>query len=171
MFQDFTSSGVRVETEPREQRKADAVLRQMQEDRITESGVLLMRVDTSNGRRPKGSTTQPPMRATGLPLDLASELVIRLNRQSIHEDRHCWSVVAGRGRRYGVVTIPLAVTEERPDDPMAFPSGMKMVDSTPSDAGQRRCQINKGILAVARVPKLWAVVVRRPVVGQVPSRV
>jgi len=153
------------------QEKTEAVVRQEREDRRTESGVMLVKVDTSHEWRPKGAMTKPPMRATGLPLDLASELVIRLNRQSIEEDRRRWAVVVGQGNWYGVLTFPLAVTEERPDDPAAWPPTMKMVDLTPGEAGIRCRDLNRSIRETAFIPRIWGVVVRRPVVDLVPSEV
>jgi len=52
-----------------------------------------------------------------------------------------------------------------------FEGFMENTKRIEGEAGLRCREMNKSILLTARVPKLWAVVVRRPVVGQVPSRV
>jgi len=161
MFQDFTSNGVRIEREPREQRRMLS----------TDFGVVVVRTPTDPQWKPRTCGAIPPLRSSGLPFEIANHLVIGLNRQMIEQDRRRWCVVVRENAGYGVLSIVLHVVGDRPEDPSAWYPTMKLTDVTRSEATAMRSDLNKSILATAYVPKIWSLVIRRPVESAVVAGV
>lgn len=106
---------------------------------------------------PQSETDLPHSMTQGLGMELSAHFAMVYNQSTMARNKRRWAVVTNRGTVLILTGIKLA---DRPTNPADFPS---FVESglTFNQAEQRAAEANAPRLALAIVPRDWAIAVRR----------
>jgi hypothetical protein len=95
----------------------------------------------------------------GIDVRSAAEFVVKFNAGDFARARRRWALLQAKG---GVVFLFDMDAADRPDDPAELPAGAVTVGLTRYEAIDEAASLNRESLAVAFVPRRWAVAVRHP---------
>jgi len=114
--------------------------------------------------KPTGPVSMPPMKASGLPREIAASIVLTMNQQCIDNQNGRWHVLVRGNMKgwWGVAAVDLygATMPESPND---LPMHVDGRDMTKREASELVRDKNQKIRKVSICPRRWHVVIAPPI--------